>query len=91
MAAHESLQEVDHKGWLPGFNSLLGKENRSWWRTRKWWINLLVWTTVINGLLAMKRGEHEASSSPRAFDPPSWADWNQPACDCREAHSANGS
>ena len=53
MASVENLQSVDHGNWIPGFSNMLGKENRSWWRTRKWWVNILVWTIVINGLLAM--------------------------------------
>jgi len=53
MASTENLEKVDHRNWIPGFNNMLGKENRSWWRTRKWWVNILVWTAIINGMMAM--------------------------------------
>jgi ABC-2 type transport system permease protein len=53
MATINNLSKVDHTNWIPGFNNMLGKENRSWWRTRKWWVNILVWTVIINGMMAM--------------------------------------
>jgi ABC-2 type transport system permease protein len=53
MAGIESLQPVRESGWLQGFRNLLRKENQAWWGTRKWWINALVWTAIINGLLAI--------------------------------------
>ena len=36
---------------LLGFCSLLGKELQSWWGTRRWWIQGLVWVLALNGLL----------------------------------------
>jgi ABC-2 type transport system permease protein len=53
MASVDDLRLVDHQKWIPGFTNLLLKENRSWWRTRKWWVNILAWTVIINGFLAM--------------------------------------
>jgi ABC-2 type transport system permease protein len=49
----DEIKRVDHSQWIPGLSNLLIKENRSWWRTRKWWANVLAWTVIINGLLAM--------------------------------------
>ncbi len=53
MAGIESLQPVRESGWLQGFRNLLRKENQAWWGTRKWWINALVWSAIINGMLAI--------------------------------------
>jgi ABC-2 type transport system permease protein len=53
MTSVDNLHLVDHEKWIPGFTNLLLKENRSWWRTRKWWVNILAWTAIINGMLAM--------------------------------------
>jgi ABC-2 type transport system permease protein len=52
MSNSEQLIAVDHRQWIPGFRNLLVKENQSWWRTRKWLANVLVWTVIVNGLLA---------------------------------------
>jgi ABC-2 type transport system permease protein len=35
-----------------GFTNLFHKENRAWWGTRRWWINALLWTVLMCGLLA---------------------------------------
>jgi ABC-2 type transport system permease protein len=35
-----------------GFRPLFVKENRKWWGTSRWWVQLLLWLGVLNGLLA---------------------------------------
>lgn len=35
-----------------GFRPLFVKENRKWWGTSRWWVQLLLWVVVLNGLLA---------------------------------------
>ena len=35
-----------------GFRPLFVKENRKWWGTSRWWVQLLLWVIVLNGLLA---------------------------------------
>ena len=30
---------------------MLRHENAAWWRSRRWWINTLIWLGLINGLL----------------------------------------
>lgn len=35
-----------------GFRPLFVKENRKWWGTSRWWVQLLLWVGVLNGLLA---------------------------------------
>ena len=51
MSANTSFQMVNEHGWRRGFANLLRHENAQWWRTRRWWINLLIWLVLINGML----------------------------------------
>lgn len=36
-----------------GLGPLLAKENRKWWGTRRWWVQMLLWLGILNGLLAV--------------------------------------
>jgi ABC-2 type transport system permease protein len=38
---------------LSGFGNLLRKENSLWWSTKKWWTQSLIWSIVLNGILAI--------------------------------------
>ena len=51
MATNFELQPVSELGWLRGFTNLLRKENRAWWGTRRWWINALIWSLILGGLV----------------------------------------
>ena len=53
MSANLNLQKVNEWERLRGFSNLFGKENGSWWGTRRWWINTLLWTTLLCGLTAI--------------------------------------
>lgn len=53
MATIEGLKPVNPSQRLQGLGNMIRKENYSWWRTRKWWINILVWTVIINGFIAL--------------------------------------
>jgi hypothetical protein len=35
-------------GWRMGFANMLAKENTAWWRTRRWWIQGLLWLILLN-------------------------------------------
>lgn len=50
MSANPAFQLVSERGWRMGFANLLRKENRDWWRTRRWWINAIIWLLLINGI-----------------------------------------
>ena len=39
-------------GWRMGLRNMLAKENFAWWRTRRWWIQILVAMLILNGSLA---------------------------------------
>ena len=51
MSANTSFQMVNEQGWRRGFANLLRRENAVWWRSRRWWVNLLIWLVLINGML----------------------------------------
>lgn len=64
MSANASFQEISEQGWRRGFVNLLRHENATWWRSRRWWINILIWLVLINGmLLAMLSSTGEEISS----------------------------
>jgi ABC-type transport system involved in multi-copper enzyme maturation permease subunit len=35
-------------GWSMGLANMLAKENHGWWRTRRWWIQVLLWLVLLN-------------------------------------------
>ena len=47
------LDRIALRGWRSGLKNLLYKENQAWWSTRRWWIQALIWTLAIDGLLAV--------------------------------------
>jgi len=53
MVANTELQRVELSGWRTGLANLLGKENRAWWASRRWLVQSVVWTVVVNGLVAL--------------------------------------
>lgn len=64
MSANSIFQAVSEQGWRRGFANLLRHENSTWWRTRRWWINILIWLVVINGtLLAMLSSSGEETGA----------------------------
>lgn len=46
------FDRVTETGWRSGLSNLMGAAFGSWWRTKAWLIQALIWTTVINGSLA---------------------------------------
>ena len=53
MSANLDFQNVNEWEGLRGFSNLFRKENGAWWGTRRWWINTLLWTTLLCGLTAI--------------------------------------
>lgn len=47
------LKAVRERGWLNGFGNLFRNENRHWWGTWQWVVQVLIWMAIINGMLAM--------------------------------------
>jgi len=53
MAPNTALQAVPERGSMDGFRNLLGKELSLWWSTRRWIKQLLLWTLLLNGTVAL--------------------------------------
>jgi ABC-2 type transport system permease protein len=55
-------------GWLRGLENLLEAELGRWFRTKKWWVQMLVWAGLVNGILVlMVAGEEGADSGELAM------------------------
>jgi ABC-2 type transport system permease protein len=52
MVANTELQRVRLSGWRAGLANLLGKENRAWWASRRWLVHSVLWTVIVNGMVA---------------------------------------
>lgn len=48
--ASATLVPVGSPRRLGGFGNLLRRELGAWWRTRSWWIQLLVWLVILDGI-----------------------------------------
>ncbi len=53
MASNNALRAVPSGGMLQGYGNLAAKETGSWWKTRKWLAQVLIWAGIVNGILAM--------------------------------------
>ncbi len=38
-------------GWGAGAANVFVHESRLWWRSRRWWVQLVLWTGLLNGML----------------------------------------
>ena len=47
------LNPSELRGWRSGFANLLHKEGRMWFGSPRWWIQPLLWTGMLDGLLAL--------------------------------------
>ncbi len=53
MSGNSDFQLVQESGWRSGFGNLFRAEMVSWWRTRKWWVQSLVYISVIDFFLLL--------------------------------------
>jgi len=51
MAGNSAFQLANEDGWQAGLRNLLRAEMASWWKTRTWWVQSLIWVCVIDLLL----------------------------------------
>jgi ABC-2 type transport system permease protein len=65
MASNSELKEVGNQGWRQGFANLFRKENHLWWSTSRWWVQVLVWLAIANGVLFLVIGV-----APKMENPP---------------------
>ena len=53
MASNHTLIAVKDRGWLNGFGNMFRKETHTWWGTWQWVIQVAIWLSIVNGMLAM--------------------------------------
>lgn len=53
MTANATLERVTGQSWTRGLAPLLRRENRKWWGTRRWLLQAILWTALIDGLLVV--------------------------------------
>lgn len=46
-----TMDPVNQTGWRAGFRNMFLHESRLWWRARRWWVQLLLWTLLLNGMM----------------------------------------
>ncbi len=51
MTANSQFQQIQESSVFRGFSNLGKKENYAWWKTRRWWINLILWAGSLGGLV----------------------------------------
>lgn len=57
-------------GWRAGFWNVFRHESRTWWGTRRWWVQLLLWTGVLTAMLqALLWIAEQASGAEAAAGP----------------------
>ncbi|MBE0409425.1 MAG: ABC transporter permease subunit [Anaerolineales bacterium] len=47
------FSRIENDGWRLGFRNLLAKENRKWWKGNRWFIQVAIWTGLLDGLLIL--------------------------------------
>ena len=45
------LERIKERPALRGYANLFRTENQAWWGTRRWWINALLWSGMLGGLV----------------------------------------
>ena len=50
LAARKGLTPVRESSHLGGFGNMLRKEFGQWWGTRTWWVQILIWVLILNGV-----------------------------------------
>ncbi len=53
MNTKSSMELISDSSPRRGFLNFLSKENGSWWKTKHWWVQMLIWVAIINGMIAM--------------------------------------
>ena len=53
LAARKGLVPVRERARMGGFGNMLRKELGQWWGTRTWWVQILIWVLILNGITAI--------------------------------------
>ena len=69
------LQLVGEKGWKRGLGNLLQGEYSIWFKSSKWWKQLILWFSMINLMMvAMVYANDQAGGDGPDCEPPSSLD-----------------
>src|SRR5512147_2674337 len=52
MSGNSMFELVNEGGWQGGLRNLMRADFGKWFRTRRWWVQSLIWIAVIDGILA---------------------------------------
>lgn len=50
-AGNSVFQRKQGAGWIRGLDNLLAAELGRWFRTKRWWVQILIWAGIINAIL----------------------------------------
>jgi ABC-2 type transport system permease protein len=50
LAARKGLVPVRERARMGGFGNMLRKELGQWWGTRTWWVQIILWVLILNGI-----------------------------------------
>jgi ABC-2 type transport system permease protein len=66
MSGNSAFELVKERGWRRGLGNMLDSEMSHWWKTRRWWVNSLIWSLavglVLGGMLFGSPGQTPSSS-----------------------------
>ena len=68
MGSNEALIPVQQHGWQRGFSNLFRAEMSGWWKTRRWWVQSIIWLAVVNGILALTMWTEGNTPDPSLLD-----------------------
>jgi ABC-2 type transport system permease protein len=52
MTGNSAFELRDERGWRRGLGNLMSAGFAAWWSTNLWWVQTLIWTGIINFILA---------------------------------------
>jgi len=53
MASNIALHPTRERRWFNGFGNMFYKQNRQWWGTWSWVVQIVIWLIIINGMFAL--------------------------------------
>jgi ABC-2 type transport system permease protein len=51
MSGNSAFELVNERGWRRGVGNMLRNEMGLWWKTRRWWVNCLIWGGSVGFIL----------------------------------------
>jgi len=62
------LVSAHANGWRGGLGNLMRKEFGQWWTTRLWWIQVLIWVVMLNGITTVIMLDSSGMTPQALFD-----------------------